>query len=343
MTIAPLSSVEALDDALSEPTPAVVESMGRGGGDLIVLGAGGKMGPTLARMARRAVERAGVSRVVTAVSRFSTPSVREQLEHHGVRTIACDLLDRRAVAGLPDAAAVIFMAGMKFGASARPSLTWAENCVLPAAVCERYPRSRIAAFSTGNVYGLVPVGRGGSTEGDELRPAGEYAMSCLGRERVFEYFSEERGTPVTLLRLNYACELRYGVLADIARRVNAGKPVDLTMGYFNAIWQGDANALALCAVEHATSPALALNIAGIEELSVRAIAMAFGERLGRQVQFTGREAPDALLSNGRNAARLLGPPQVSVDQMIDWIADWVAHGVAALGKPTHFEVRDGRF
>lgn len=343
MTIMPIQSVDALDDVLSEPTPAVVEAIGRGSGDLIVLGAGGKMGPTLARMARRAVERAGVSRLVTAVSRFSTPAVREQLERHSVRTIGCDLLDRRSVAELPDASDVIFMAGMKFGASSRPSLTWAENCVLPAAVCERYPRSRIAAFSTGNVYGLVPAGRGGSAESDEPRPAGEYAMSCLGRERVFEYFSGQWGTPVALLRLNYACELRYGVLADIARRVSAGEPVDLTMGYFNAIWQGDANALALCAIDHAASPPLALNIAGVEELSVRAIAVAFGERFGRPVQFSGREAPDALLSNGRQAARLLGPPRVSVDQMIDWIADWVAHGGAALGKPTRFEVRDGRF
>ena len=338
-----IPSPEVLDDLLSEPTPPVVAAMRRAGGDLVVLGAGGKMGPTLARMARRAVELAGTSRLVTAVSRFSTPPVREQLERDGVRTVACDLLDRRAAAALPDAADVMYLAGMKFGASSRPALTWAENCLVPAAVCERYAHSRIAAFSTGNVYGLVPAGQGGSTERDEPAPAGEYAMSCLGRERVFEYFSEHSGTPVTLLRLNYACELRYGVLADIARRVHAGEPVDLTMGYLNAIWQGDANAMALCAVEHAASPPLALNVAGLEELPVRAVAAAFGERFGREARFTGREAVDALLSNGRQAAQLLGPPRVSVDQMIDWIADWVARGGAALGKPTHFEVRDGRF
>ncbi len=343
MMVTPIPSADVLDEFLSEPTPAVVAAMERARGDLIVLGAGGKMGPTLARMARRAVDRAGTSRIVTAVSRFSMPAARDALERHGIRTIACDLLDRRAVAALPDAADVIYMAGMKFGASSNPALTWAENCLLPAAVCERYARSRIAAFSTGNVYGLVPAGQGGSTERDEPAPAGEYAMSCLGRERVFEYFSERSGTPVSLLRLNYACELRYGVLADIARRVHAGEPVDLTMGYLNAIWQGDANAMALCAVEHAAFPPLALNIAGLEELRVRAIADAFGERFGRAAQFTGQEAPDALLSNGRQAAQLLGPPRVSVDETIEWIADWVARGGAALGKPTRFEVRDGRF
>ncbi|HEX7087965.1 MAG TPA: NAD(P)-dependent oxidoreductase [Vicinamibacterales bacterium] len=336
-------SVAALEELLSEPTPAAVESVRRGTGDLIVLGAGGKMGPTLARMARRAIDQAGVDRAVIAVSRFSDPEARAGLERHGIRTVSCDLLDQEAVALLPDAADVVYMAGMKFGASADPSLTWAQNCLLPAAVCRRYAGSRIAAFSTGNIYGLVPAGRGGSRESDEPGPVGEYAMSCLGRERVFQFFSTRAGTPVVLLRLNYACELRYGVLVDIARRVFAGEPIDLTMGYLNAIWQGDANAMALCALDHAASPARILNIAGLQELRVRGLAEAFGRRFGRPPVFTGTEAPDALLSNGHDTARLLGAPRVAVERMIDWIADWVMSGGPALGKPTRFEVRDGRF
>jgi len=343
MTPERVSSVTDLDDLLSEPTPAVVESVRKGTGDLIVLGAGGKMGPTLARMARRAIARAGSDRSVIAVSRFSNPETRDALERHGIRTVACDLLDPEAVALLPDAGDVVYMAGMKFGASADPALTWAENCLIPAFICRRYAGSRIAAFSTGNVYGLVPAGRGGSRETDEPAPAGEYAMSCLGRERLFQFFSARTGTPVVLLRLNYACELRYGVLVDIARRVAAGEPIDLTMGYLNAIWQGDANAMALCALDHAASPARILNIAGLEELRVRDLAEAFGRRFGRAPVFTGTEAPDALLSNGHETARLLGAPRVAVERMIDWIADWVMSGGPMLDKPTRFEVRDGRF
>lgn len=343
MTRVRIASADALEDLLSEPTPGAIDAMARAAGDLVLLGAAGKMGPTLARMAQRAVDAAGVSRRVIAVSRFSTAGARDRLEQHGVHTIACDLLDRSAVAALPDAADVIFMAGMKFGATGQPALTWAHNCLVPAAICERYRDSRIAAFSTGNVYGLVRAGIGGSSESDEPAPAGEYAMSCLGRERLFEYYSRRAGTRVVLLRLNYACELRYGVLADVARLVAAGEPVDLTMGYLNAIWQGDANAMAICALEHATSPPLVLNLAGPEELNVRTLATTFGQRFGRPATFTGHEAPDALLSNGRRAVDLLGPPRVTVDRMIDWIADWVLAGGEALGKPTRFEVRDGRF
>jgi len=339
----PISSVATLDDLLSEPTPRVVESMRHASGDLVVLGAGGKMGPTLARMAQRAAMAVGIPRQVIAVSRFTNVGQRESLETHGVRTVACDLLDARAVDSLPDAADVIFMAGMKFGASGQPWLTWAENCLLPAAVCQRYAGSRIAAFSTGNVYGLVPAGTGGSSEADEPRPQGEYAMSCLGRERIVEYVSRRNGTRAVLLRLNYACELRYGVLADIARRVAGGEPVDVTMGYLNAIWQGDASAMAICALEYAASPPRVLNIAGADELSVRTLAEAFARRLGRSARFTGSEAPDALLSSGRQAIDLLGAPGTPLDRMIDWIADWVRSGGATLGKPTRFDVRDGRF
>lgn len=342
MTVS-LTSISELEDRLSEPTARVIDAISRGAGDLIVLGAAGKMGPTLARMAQRAVAAAGLPRRVFAVSRFSTPGVREAFEEHGVQTIACDLLDRAAVAALPDAGDVVFMAGMKFGATGRAALTWAENCLLPGYVCERYSSSRIVAFSTGNVYGLVPAGNGGSRETDEPAPAGEYAMSCLGRERIFEYFSQTRGVPASIVRLNYACELRYGVLVDLAQCVAAGAPIDLTMGYLNAIWQGDANATALCALDCTASPPTVLNVAGLEELSVRSVALQLGRLLGRDVQFIRPEAPDALLSDGRKAAELFGAPQVPPDTMIRWIAEWQMAGGETLGRPTRFEVRDGRF
>lgn len=340
---APLTSLPELEDRLSEPTARVIETMARGSGDLVVLGAGGKMGPTLARMAQRAMTAAGTTRRVLAISRFATPGVRETFEEHGIQTIACDLLDRAAVAGLPDAGDVVFMAGMKFGATGRAALTWAENCLLPGYVCERYSSSRIVAFSTGNVYGLVPAGNGGSRETDHPAPAGEYAMSCLGRERIFEYFSQTRGVTASIVRLNYACELRYGVLVDLAQRVAAEDPIDLTMGYLNAIWQGDANAMALCALDCAASPPTILNVAGLEELSVRSVALQLGRLLGRDVRFTRREASDALLSDGRKAAALCGPPRVPPDTMIEWIAEWQMAGGSTLGKPTRFEVRDGKF
>jgi nucleoside-diphosphate-sugar epimerase len=235
------------------------------------------------------------------------------------------------------------MAGMKFGATGNESLTWAMNAWLPGIVCERYSRSRIVAFSTGNVYGLTPVENGGSREEDALNPAGEYAMSCLGRERLFEHFSRVRGTPVSLIRLNYACDLRYGVLVDIARKVWAGEPVDVTMGHFNTIWQGDANALSLLTLAHASSPATAFNITGIRTLSVRETALHFGELFGKTPHLTGTEAKDALLSNATRSVISLGPPFVSETDLIEWTADWIKRGGASLGKPTHFESRDGRF
>lgn len=343
MKDARLASTAEVEDRLSEPTPGVIQTMQRASGDLVVLGAGGKMGPTLARMAQRAVKAAGTPRRVIAVSRFSTRGLRDAFEEHGIETIACDLLDRQAVAALPEAGDVVFMAGMKFGATGRAALTWAENCLVPALVCERYAGSRIVAFSTGNVYGLVPVGGGGSRETDEPAPVGEYAMSCLGRERMFEYFSQTMGAAVTLVRLNYACEVRYGVLVDVAQRIAAGDPIDLTMGYLNAIWQGDANAMALGALDYAASPPFVLNVAGLEELSVRFVAQELGRRLGRPAQFTGREAPDALLSDSRRAAGLFGPSEVGTDRLIEWIAEWQLAGGQTICQPTRFEVRDGRF
>ena len=331
-----------LDDRLSEPTPGVIETLGRLSGDILVLGVAGKMGPTLARMAKRASDAAGVSRRVIGVARFSSGGEAE-LEAHGVEADRCDLLDAAAVARLPDAANVVFLAGRKFGSTDDEAGTWAINSYVPGVVCERYRGSRIVALSTGNVYGLVPITGGGSRESDVPRPVGEYAMSCLGRERVFEHFSRAHGTPVALVRLNYACDLRYGVLVDIARRVWAGEPVDLGMGYFNTIWQGDANGMVLKAFEYVASPPWVVNVTGPETLSVRAVAQRLGQLMNRPPRFTGAEGDSALLSDARRAIGLFGPPGVAADKLTGWVADWVMRGGRSLGKPTHFESRDGRF
>lgn len=338
-----IADVEQLERLLSEPTEGVIETMGRLQGDLLVLGVGGKMGPTLARMARRASDAAGVARRVIGVSRFSAAGLQEQLESHGVETIRCDLLDHRQLGELPTAANVVYMAAMKFGATGGEPMTWALNAYLPGMVCERFRRSRIVAFSTGNVYRMVSTGSGGARENDPLGPIGDYAMSCLGRERIFTHFSGRHSTPVVLLRLNYANELRYGVLTDLARQVIDRQQIDLSMGYFNAIWQGDANAMALRSFDHAASPPLVVNVAGGDALSVRRVTQQFGKLLDHPVGFRGSEAPDAFLTDGRLGHKLLGSPRVSPDQMIRWVADWQLRGGATLGKPTKFQVRDGKF
>ncbi len=338
-----IRDAEHLDQLLSDPPDYVVEAMRSVEGDLLVLGVGGKMGPTLAIMAKRASARARVNRRVIGVARFSEPSTRRALEDAGVETLRCDLLNERDIEQLPDASNVVFMAGRKFGSTGLESLTWAMNTHVPALVARRFRNSRIAVFSTGNVYGLSAVGRGGSTETDLPRPVGEYAMSCLGRERMFEYFSRRYDTRVAILRLNYAIEMRYGVIADLARRVAANEPIDLTMGYFNAIWQGDANAMALASLKHASSPPLVINIAGPEELSVRAVSTTLGGLVGRPVSFTGTESADALLSNGERGWSLFGRPRVAIGQCVEWAADWTRRGGATLEKPTHFESRDGSF
>jgi nucleoside-diphosphate-sugar epimerase len=335
--------VEHLEGLLGEPTPLVVDAMHRLGGDIVILGVGGKMGPSLARMATRASEAAGVRRRVFGVSRFSSADLPAQLQAWGVEPITCDLLDRNQLAKLPDTPNVVYMAGMKFGSTGQEARTWAMNAYLPGMVCERYRRSRIVAFSTGNVNGLVPVAGGGSVETDEPQPLGDYAMSCLGRERVFEHFSRQNSTPVALIRLNYAVEMRYGVLVDLARKVFAGDVVDLAMGHFNCIWQGDANAQALAAFGQCAAPPLVLNVTGPQTLSVRQVCEEFGKLIGKAPRFAGAEAPNALLSNTSRAIGLFGHPRVGVPQMQRWVADWVMHGGASLGKPTHFEARDGKF
>ena len=338
-----IRDVAALDALLSEPDERTIRSLAALEGDILILGVGGKMGPTLARMAKRASEAAGSSRRVIGVARFSSPTLEKQLSSWGVETIRCDLLDHSSLASLPDAPNVVYMAGMKFGTTGQEALTWAMNSYLPGLVCERFSKSRIAAFSTGNVYGLTPVSQAGSRETDSLHPVGEYAMSCLGRERIFEHFSRTLRIPVSLIRLNYATALRYGVLVDIAQRVFSGERVALSMGYLNAIWQGDANAMSLQSLAHASSPPFVLNITGPELLNVRKIAQEFADRFQKPVQFDGVEAPDALLSNSQKSRELFGPPRVPLAQMLDWIADWTIRGGETLAKPTHFEDRAGRF
>ena len=338
-----MGSVQELEDRLSKPTAGVLKALGVLQGDIVILGAGGKMGPSLARMARRASDAAGVKRRIIAVSRFSNPEVVAGLREHGVEPVSCDLLDEQGVARLPDAPNVVYMAGMKFGTTGNEPMTWALNAFLPGVACRRYKSSRIVAFSSGNVYGLAPVNSRGSRETDEPCPAGEYAWSVLGRERIFQHFGAAAGAPVVLLRLNYACEMRYGVLVDIAQKVSDGRPVNLAMGWLNTIWQGDANAMALQCFTQAAVPARILNLTGPEILRVREVAETFGRIMGKPVRFAGREADSALLSDSRAAHDLFGSPSVTADILIQWVAEWVGRGGASLGKPTHFESRDGRF
>jgi hypothetical protein len=338
-----IRNVDELETLLSEPAERTIRAMRGLQGDIIVLGVGGKMGPTLARMARRASDLAGVARRVIGVSRFSSIRLEQQLNAWGVETVRCDMLDRCALSKLPDASNVVYMVGMKFGSTGQESLTWAMNSYLPGLVSEKYSGSKIAAFSTGNVYGLCPISTKGCPEDSPLNPVGEYAMSCLGRERILEHFSRANQTKMAIIRLNYATEMRYGVLVDIAQKVFSGQPVPLSMGYLNAIWQGDANNMSLQALGHVSTPPFVVNIAGPEVLSVRRVAQEFSARFQKPVQFTGTECSDALLSDAQMSYGLSGRPSVSESQMIDWIADWVSRGGESLSKPTHFENRAGHF
>lgn len=332
-----------LDELLSEPTEAVLETLRPMEGDFIVLGAAGKMGPTLARMVRRGLDLLGKANRLIAVSRFSTSSAYEAFSRHGIETIKADLLDPTQLDALPFAPNVVYMAGMKFGATGQQALTWAMNVYLPGMVCEKYRDSRIVAFSSGNVYGLSPVSARGSRETDTPAPVGEYAMSILGRERILEYFSRAFGLPMSIIRLNYAVEMRYGVLHDLATRVLKGEPIDLAMGHANVIWQGDANAMSVAAFAGASSPPFVLNVAGPETFGVREVASEMGRLLGVEPRFVGEETATAILSDARQAHRLYGSPRVGLERLIRWTAAWVKQGGQSLGKPTHFENRAGNF
>lgn len=346
--ISQANTVDELEEQLSRPTSKVVDTLASLPGDIVILGVGGKMGPTLARMARRASDEAGIARRVIGVSRFSDSTLREKMENWNVETIAGDLLDEQFVESLPDAPNIVYMAGFKFGASSQPWMTWAMNCYLPALVCRKYSGSRIAAFSTGNVYGLVPASGDGSSgdgshESDDPNPVGEYSMAALGRERTFEYFSRKLNIPVAILRLNYACELRYGVLIDLAQQVRNGETVDLSMGYFSVIWQGDANAMALNSLAHTESPARIVNISGRDKRNVRETCDALAELMDKSVEFSGEEKSEALLSDGSYGYELLGEPEVTTDQLIEWAARWIGDEGTTLGKPTKFQSFDGKF
>lgn len=329
---------DELNNALSEPPPALVEMFRRIPGDILILGAAGKMGPSLARLARRAAP----GRRIIAVSRFSSGG-EDEFRPHGIEIIRCDLLNEAEVAALPDAPNVVYMPGRKFGSTGDASTTWAINCLLPSLVCRKYCSSRIVAFSTGNVYPFFPTSSRGPTEAEPPNPVGEYGMSALGRERIFEHFSRTLGIPAAIIRLNYACDLRYGVLVDIARCVLAGQPVDVSMGAFNTIWQGDANAMTLCAFGRCASPPKIFNVTGPEVLSVRKVSTRLGELLGRPATFTGTEAPTALFSDAAAGIAALGPIRVPTDTLIRWVAAWVLRGGRMLNKPTHFQERSGRF
>lgn len=329
----------ALDDFMTAPGPELVRDLAAVDGDILVLGVGGKMGPTLARLAKRAAP----GKRVIGVARFSEAGLEDKLRGWDVETIRCDLLDRGAVEALPKTPNVIFMAGRKFGTSGNLELTWAMNVHVPSIVAEAFRDSRIVAFSTGNVYPFVNVLHGGATEAVPPGPMGEYAQSCLGRERMFEYFSAKHGTPGRIIRLNYAIDMRYGVLHDIARKVFDGEEIDLAAGHVNVIWQGDANSHILRMLAHCTTPASPLNVSGPETNSIRALALAFGERFGKTPRFTGAESEMGWLVSSVEAARLLGYPRVPLGRMIDWTAEWVSRGGATLGKPTSYESRDGSF
>ena len=333
---------EALEELLSRPSTADVAFARTLADDVAVLGAGGKMGPSLARRVRRAMGAAGVSRRVLAVARFSEAGLAAALERDGIEAIACDLLDPAQVARLPRVPNVLFLAGRKFGSTGRPDLTWAQNVVVPSIVAPHFAESRIVVFSSGNVYPLVPPGSPGSTERDAVDPVGEYAQTCVGRERVFEHASRERGTRCLLVRLFYAVDLRYGTLVDVARKVHAGEPVDMRASRVNAIWQGDANSYAFRGLSLGESPPRPLVVTGPEVVSTRGVAEAFGERFSRAPRFRGEPGP-ALLGDPSLCGSLLGEPQVKLARLVDWVAAWVERGGRSLGKPTHFEATDGRF
>lgn len=338
-----MKNIEELEAKLATPSNALINDLAKIAGDIVLLGVGGKMGPSLARLAVNAIREGGLSKRVIGVSRFSNEEARRELEEAGVETIACDLLNDEELKNLPHADNVIYMAGNKFGTTGREHFTWAMNTYLPGRVAEKYKESRIVVFSSGNIYPFLPIGGGGADESITPEPLGEYAQSCLGRERIFEYHSHKNGTPMVMYRLNYAIDMRYGVLLELARAVNESRPINVTMGYANVIWQGDANAMALRCLNECTNPPSIMNITGPETMSIRWAASEFAKRLSKPALFEGTESDTALLNNAAKSHQQFGYPSVSLLQMIDWTAEWVQLGGATWNKPTHFQERKGKF
>jgi nucleoside-diphosphate-sugar epimerase len=334
-----IPDIAALDDLLCRPSQALIDDLQTVDGDIMILGVAGKMGPTLAGLAKATLPH----RRIIGVARFSEASAKAWLEARGIETLNCDLLDEAAIKALPKVKNIVFMAGRKFGADGDPSLTWAMNAHVPALVAQAFAQSRIVAFSTGCVYPFVPVNGNGADEHLAPDPPGEYAQSCVGRERMFEYFSRRLSTPGRLFRLNYAIDMRYGVLHDIASKILGGNPIDVSLGHVNFIWQGDASAQALRCLAHCDTPTSPINVSGHEILSVRDLAAKLGARLGRDPIIIGTEQPTAWLTDTSQAVKLFGLPTVDTERLIAWTADWVARAMPSLGKPTKYEVRDGRY
>lgn len=338
-----IQDFDLLEKQMLHPSDALLMDFSKIEGDIILLGVGGKMGPSMARLAKQAASLTGSSKKIIGVSRFSDGTLREELEKQGIATIAADLLNETELAALPDVKNVLYLAGNKFGTTGKEAFTWAMNAYLPGRVAEKYKHSNIVAFSTGNVYPFVPVTSGGLSEESTPFPLGEYGQSCLGRERIFSYFAEKNQTPTLIYRLNYAVDFRYGVLLELAKSVYTGKEIDLRTGNVNVIWQGDANEIALRSLLHCTSPAKVLNVTGPETLSVKWIAEQFGLLMNREPVFVHEVQPSALLSNASEAHKLFGYPRVTIREILEVTAQWVMADKETFGKATHFQERNGKF
>lgn len=338
-----MKTVEQLDEYMTRPSSRLIADMTKISGDIIILGVGGKMGPTLAKLAKRAVEEAGLNKKVIGVSRFSSGNLKNELEDFGIETISADLLNESELEALPEVENVIFMAGKKFGTVGDEHTTWVMNTYLPGRIAEKFSRSNIVVFSSGNIYPFVNVNHGGCTEETRTDPVGEYAQSTLGRERIFTYFSKKNRTPVLLFRLNYSIDMRYGVLLDIAQQVYNNEPIDLTTGLVNVIWQGDANEYAIRSLLHCSNDPTILNVTGPETISVRWLANEFARLFNKEAQFINEEETKALLNNAGKAHQLFGYPAVTLQQMIEWTANWVMNNGETINKPTHFQERKGDF
>ncbi|WP_026703109.1 NAD-dependent epimerase/dehydratase family protein [Salibacterium aidingense] len=338
-----MKTVAELEYKLTQPSDELVQTMCQLDGDIIILGVGGKMGPSLAKLAKKAIDAAGLDKRVYGVSRFSSGTLQEELEAHGVQTLAADLLDDHQLQRLPEVKNVIFMAGKKFGTTGNEHFTWVMNSYLPGRVAEKFKNSRMVVFSTGNIYPFIPVKQMGVTEDEPVGPVGEYAQSCLGRERVFEHFSHKYQIPMVLFRLTYAIDMRYGVLMEIAKAVKEQKPINLNMGFTNCIWQGDANDIAIRALRMADSPAVPLNVNGPEVLSVRWVANQFAEKFDTAPIFEGEEQDSSFIRNAAKMHQLFGYPSVTLRDMMDWTSEWLDAGAETWDQPTHFQVRNGAF